>query len=215
MTEDEWLQCDSPTPLLEWLAETADAAEGRRPGPNRDRKFRLFACACLRLTWTRLPGTSRGAVAFMERYADGGDAKAWKDESRRVKTRGDPGIQALNLFWDGYNLPASVCSISGGTMKHGADAASQVALLRCIFGNPFRPATLAPALRGPTITSLAAALYDERQLPSGHLDPLRAAVLADALEEAGCTDANLLDHLRSPGPHVRGCRAVDLILAKT
>jgi hypothetical protein len=39
-------------------------------------------------------------------------------------------------------------------------------------------------------------------------------VLADALEEAGCTDAELLQHLRGPGPHVRGCHLVDLLLAK-
>jgi hypothetical protein len=39
-------------------------------------------------------------------------------------------------------------------------------------------------------------------------------ILADALEEAGCTDQLILDHLRSPGPHVRGCWPVDLILAK-
>jgi hypothetical protein len=39
-------------------------------------------------------------------------------------------------------------------------------------------------------------------------------VLADALEEAGCTDASILEHLRSRGPHVRGCFAVDLLLGK-
>jgi hypothetical protein len=48
-------------------------------------------------------------------------------------------------------------------------------------------------------------------LHSGHLDNARLAVLSDALEEAGCDDA-ILSHLRSPGPHVRGCWAVDLCL---
>jgi hypothetical protein len=43
----------------------------------------------------------------------------------------------------------------------------------------------------------------------------RGALLADALEDAGCTDAELLGHLRSPGPHVRGCWAVDLVLGKS
>jgi hypothetical protein len=52
------------------------------------------------------------------------------------------------------------------------------------------------------------------QLPAGQLDPTRLAVLADAVEEAGCTDADLLGHLRGPGPHVRGCWAVDLLLGK-
>jgi hypothetical protein len=40
-------------------------------------------------------------------------------------------------------------------------------------------------------------------------------VLADALEEVGCTDAGLLGHLRGPGPHVRGCWAVDLLLGRS
>jgi hypothetical protein len=58
---------------------------------------------------------------------------------------------------------------------------------------------------------LAQVAYDERNLPSWELDPAR---LADALEEAGCADADILSHLRGPGPHVRGCWAVDLLLGK-
>ena len=48
----------------------------------------------------------------------------------------------------------------------------------------------------------------------GTLDPARLAVLSDALEEAGCDDVSILDHLRSTSPHYRGCWAVDLILGK-
>jgi hypothetical protein len=61
---------------------------------------------------------------------------------------------------------------------------------------------------------LAHPLCDERELPSGHLDAVRLAVMADMLEEAGCSDPDLLGHLRGPGPHVRGCFAVDLLLGK-
>ena len=64
------------------------------------------------------------------------------------------------------------------------------------------------------MVALAQAAYDQRTLPAGHLDPARLAVLADALDEAGCTDADVLNHLRGPGPHVRGCWAVDLLLGK-
>jgi hypothetical protein len=87
-------------------------------------------------------------------------------------------------------------------------------LARDIFGNPFRPASVEPEWITPTITNLATAAYDERVLPSGELDPARLAVLADALEEAGCDNADILSHLRSPGPHVRGCWVVDLLLGK-
>ena len=49
---------------------------------------------------------------------------------------------------------------------------------------------------------------------NGLIDPARLAVLSDALEEAGCPDETLLAHLRSPGPHVRGCWVLDLVLGK-
>jgi hypothetical protein len=96
--------------------------------------------------------------------------------------------------------------------------AALVALLREVFGNPFRPMAVDPnwlAWRGGTVPRLAQAAYDERELPSGHLDPARLAVLADALDDAGCTDLDLLGHLRGPGPHVRGCRILDLLLGKS
>src|SRR5262245_18565522 len=85
---------------------------------------------------------------------------------------------------------------------------------RDVAGNPFRPIALNPNWLTPTVINLAAAAYEERVLPSGELDTARLAVLSDALEDAGCEDADLLGHLRSPRPHVRGCWAVDLILGK-
>jgi hypothetical protein len=79
--------------------------------------------------------------------------------------------------------------------------------LRELLGNPFRPATLQPAWRNFAVRTLAQAVYDDRRF-----DDL--PVLADALEETGCTDPDLLSHLRGPGPHVRGCWALDLVLGK-
>ncbi|MCI0456355.1 MAG: hypothetical protein L0Z62_05185 [Gemmataceae bacterium] len=90
-------------------------------------------------------------------------------------------------------------------------------LLRDLFGNPFRPVAVDPSWLtwyGGTVLRLAQATYHERHLPEGTLDSPRLAVLADALEEAGCTDADILGHLRGPGPHVRGCWVIDLLLGK-
>jgi hypothetical protein len=87
-------------------------------------------------------------------------------------------------------------------------------LLRDIFGNPFRPASIIPAWLTPTISSLATAAYEERAPSSSHLNKDRLAMLADALEEAGCSEEALLEHLRGPGPHVRGCFALDAIVGK-
>ena len=85
-------------------------------------------------------------------------------------------------------------------------------------GSPFRPVTVEPGWltwHGGAAVKLAQAIYEDRELPSGHLDAARLAVLADLLEEAGCSDPHLLGHLRSPGPHVRGCVAVDALLGRS
>jgi hypothetical protein len=92
--------------------------------------------------------------------------------------------------------------------------ATRADLLRDIFGNPFQPVPRPAAWRTPDVLLLAQVAYEERCLPSGHLDFARLCVLADALEEAGCTDAAILDHLRSPVRHVRGCWGLDLLLGK-
>jgi hypothetical protein len=90
---------------------------------------------------------------------------------------------------------------------------AHASLGREVFGNPFRPVPTS-SWQSPQVVALAQAAYDERELPAGTLDLARLAVLADALEEAGCAAQTILDHLRGPGPHVRGCWAVDLILGK-
>jgi hypothetical protein len=100
------------------------------------------------------------------------------------------------------------------TVEHpDGERQPQAALLRDIVGNPFQPVVFNPAWRTPDVMSIAQSGYLERLLPAGLLDIVRLAVLADALEDAGCNDAVILNHLRGPAPHVRGCWAVDLLLA--
>ena len=82
-------------------------------------------------------------------------------------------------------------------------------LVREVFGNPFRPVVLDSSWLTPRVAARARAAYDERILPSGELHPTLLCVLAGALEEAGA-EGELLTHLRGPGPHARGCWAVDL-----
>ena len=78
------------------------------------------------------------------------------------------------------------------------------ALLRDVAG-PLRPPQV--QLKDEAVATLAGTIYEERAFN-------RLPALADALEEAGCDNAELLDHLRGPGPHVRGCWAVDLVLGR-
>jgi hypothetical protein len=92
-----------------------------------------------------------------------------------------------------------------------ADRDVQAALARCIFGNPFRSASIDPAWlawKDRTVPRLAELVYEERAFE-------RLPVLADALEEAGCTDPEILAHCRGSGEHGRGCWVVDLVLGKT
>jgi hypothetical protein len=114
----------------------------------------------------------------------------------------------------------------------------QAAVMRDIFGDPFSPPWRShPCLRcramhgacrecngwgyllepagwaGEEARSLAHAAYWEgRDEATGRLDAARLGVLADCLEEAGCGRQDILAHLRGPGPHVRGCWAVDFVL---
>jgi hypothetical protein len=98
------------------------------------------------------------------------------------------------------------------------ESAAQSRRVREIFRNPFRPAALDPAWLAwnvGTISRLAQAAYEDRQLPAGTLDPGRLSVLADALEEAGCADTDIFGHLRSGGKHYRGCWVIDAVLGKS
>src|SRR5262249_54743239 len=102
----------------------------------------------------------------------------------------------------------------GAPPSPSRESAAQSGLFRCIFGSPFRYVAPGPAWLAPAVQSLARAPHGQRPLPDGEMEPARPRRLADALEDAGCADPDLLGHLRSPGPHVRGCWAVDLLLGK-
>ncbi|MCE9564442.1 MAG: hypothetical protein K8U57_20585 [Planctomycetes bacterium] len=76
-----------------------------------------------------------------------------------------------------------------------------------IFGNPFSSMAFAPQWRTSTATAIAQQMYDSRDFSA-------MPILADALQDAGCDSADILDHCRGDGPHVRGCWVVDQVLGK-
>jgi hypothetical protein len=81
-------------------------------------------------------------------------------------------------------------------------------ILRDVVGNPFRPVSFDPSWLTPTVTTLARQMYDTRDFSA-------MPILADALEDSGCADGQVvLGHCRGPGPHVRGCFVVDALLGK-
>jgi hypothetical protein len=231
MTEPEWEECT----LLKPMAELLDF-------PHVDKRRRwLFACACCRRIWSLMEdersrrlielreGNDLGLVSE-EELCEAIDGASCARNEARAPFRSIPDFDAHSSeaapAWAAaaastnsatavhFVLNAASC-VAGEGWKTGRkqEEAALCALLRDIFGNPFRSVSINPRWRTPTVTSLAEAAYLERQLPSGELHPTRLAVLADALEEADA-DASLLDHLRGPGPHVRGCWVVDCLTGR-
>lgn len=225
VTEAEWLASTDPQLMLTILEPWA------ADGVVSDRQLRLFVCASCRRLWHLLGDQTRqNNVELAERFVDG---KASEEEimARRreiylADESGERSDEPTLVRWcvlegTGYGGPDVYRQQIEEALleKHGAEEdAGQAALLRDIFGNPFRPITIPPAVlawNNATVVHLAQAAYEERHLPSGTLDNGRLVVLADALEEAGCTDADILGHLRGSGPHVRGCWVVDALLDKS
>ena len=87
------------------------------------------------------------------------------------------------------------------------DTSRQSDTIRCIFGNPFRRVAADPAWLTSDVLALARSIYAERAFD-------RLPILADALQDAGCHDDEVLGHCWSDGPHARGCWVVDLALRK-
>jgi hypothetical protein len=191
------------------------------------RKWRLFACACCRRFEERLPSeAARHVLEVAERAADREasveeladaraavellqprDAAEWASNCASCTACRSAEQAALSA----YSTSAMVARTLGQAEE--TIGPYYVNLLREIVGNPFRAVTVSEGVRTPTVISLAQAAYRERLMPGGILDALRLGALAEALEEVGANDA-LAAHLRSPGPHVRGCWAVDRILGK-
>jgi hypothetical protein len=215
MTEAQWLTCTAPEPLLEYLF-------GRGSGG----KLRLFAVACCRRVDRLLPDArSRRLLDLLERWADGRVGRPAVEEGVHRHDQFLYGMPRYTAFhfaaravdaaaveaaWKAaWNVVAEVHNaVRRDRHAEGVqEAQAQADLLRHLFGNPFRPVAIDPSWltwNDATIPRLARALSDEG--PSAHL-----GVLLDALQEAGCTAAPILGHLRRPGPHPRGCWAIDAL----
>jgi hypothetical protein len=221
LTEHEFLTLTRPARAAEQFASRSS------PLRTTTRKARLFACACCRRVWDHLRDGGRAAVEAAERAADGlirvKDLKPYCMASPRVIKVSGTGVRnpanyaAVPFAWvDGGNAAEAAAQVFVLSLPHvpldrrsarDPECRAQCDLLRDILGNPFRHQS-GPAFRAAgTARNLALSIYEKRSF-----DDL--PILADALEDAGCTDADLLSHLRGPGPHVRGCWALDLLLGK-
>ena len=222
MTEAEWLACAGPTPMLEFLR-----------GKVSDRKLRLFAVACCRclrdLLWdAALEDAIRVAEAVADnRRSKSTQVRAWNKVERLrprslqrqcVKMAVASAIRP-DLFMPGYVAESAMFALADlpdksrttiNRLRRG-ERTVQAHLVRDIFDDPFRPSPPLPpvvlAWNDDTVRRIADGIYDDRAFD-------RLPLLADALEEAGCGNADILAHCRLPGEHVRGCWVVDLLLGK-
>lgn len=233
MDEEQWLACNKTAVLFRSLRSLMG---------SRWRRWLLFNCACSRRVWHLLGKGGRKFLETVEQYADAQPPPTrtvlWEWEKKaRQEPFDSPWLNpdhraciaasnAASSVKREDNSTAEEAAIaiarlaprgSKDTAK-AAEQAVQCVILRDIFGNPFRPAPHSPAWltwNAATVPRLAHAAYDERILPAGTLNNTRLLILADALEEAGCTDEQILTHLRSDGEHYRGCWVIDLLLGKS
>lgn len=232
MTEADWLICDDALALLEHLYPQRgfDSVE------PQTRSSRLYLLACARRARDELPGVCRALVAAAERiYLHRSAGSALKDgvyplaeelthirgeaeelngigwrlvsldlaDSSEVLLRDDldprrwAGIAYLVFAPFGRTTP---------TYQRIPEEFHSAGLVREIFGNPF---ALAPRFdrswRSETVLQLA-----RHARLTGDFSAL--PILADALEEAGCDSADVLNHLRDSTTHARGCWALEHVL---
>jgi hypothetical protein len=212
MTEAEWLACNDPDPMLEFLRDKSS-----------DRKLRLFACACCRALSAVSDSDVCEAVQVAEQYADG---LITPEERQAAASAIEPKVA---YFVDLAGFVAAAASATLWPDAHeGAKHATRIIIdiedtgcqemngsreycsdvLRCVFGPLcFRQVLFKGAWRTPHVEALAECIYEQQAFD-------RLFLLADALEEAGCDNAAILKHCRRPRPHVRGCWVVDLLLGK-
>ena len=197
------------------------------------RSLRLYLCAC-----SRLPGTPTKqlgeAVALIEEMVDGTATLDALNVFRGSLSPGRPATAAERLcrcvvaanarLWDAAKAAGNLAvrlrvqSLVGVTDGPVADAAwvgheqpervRLCELIHDLFGNPFESAVIDPAWRTSTVTAIARGVYESRDFSA-------LPILADALQDAGCDNEDVLNHCRGNGPHIRGCWVLDLLTGRT
>jgi hypothetical protein len=232
MTEKEWLAGTDPERMLKYL-------QSRRLNGYRNgrRRLRLVGCACARRAEPYL--TKRGwrwvdlgeqiaddLLKFAERKRveaeltgtmDGQRPDHWADGAAHFTTASTimfavrAAAQGAAQAFGTAAWLQSRDEVAGGEAER-AEREVQAKLVRDIFPNPFRPlpfhpTSFSPEWRTSTAVALARQMYESRDFGA-------MPILADALQDAGCDNDEVLSHCRGPGPHVRGCWVVDLVLGK-
>jgi hypothetical protein len=242
MTEQEWLDSTDPTPMLLFLKRRPT---NRSVKQRKLRLFSAACCRRIWPLITHKKSRAAVLVAerFADGQATSEELQTAESEANAIwlKTAGDNvafaclnicskevnpfyvSVWAARAVWEHQEGKDQSYDDDPRMVLHPspAEQAEQCSLIRDIFGNPFQPL---PPKRGRkkweqmwrtllawndgTVQKVAQAIYEDRTFD-------RLPILADALEEAGCQDQDILGHCRSGGEHVRGCWLVDLLLGKS
>jgi hypothetical protein len=242
MTEQEWRTATGPDPLLEYLRqrvserklrlyaiaccrriwhlvhpiyhEGVELAEGYADGTvgaaELERAYVLargmFSSLHLRVSLQKGDVAAHVALAAMSRDCISSPESGATLAREALRRKGDTRSWVRRMFGFG---PVSAAREALRDALVG-ESLAQAALVRCIFSNPFSPPVLSPSWltwKDETIPRMAHTIDADRaftQLP----------ILADALEDAGCADADILGHCRSGGEHARGCWVIDTLLER-
>jgi hypothetical protein len=224
MTEAEWLTCEDPQVMLKALLP--------EPSP---RKLRLALCAYYRHFWDLLKDADakyREAIEAGEKYVEGAiNGRDLVTIHERVKdVHWGNVLTATSMYemarangwaWSRRYLASvaaapdakivGLVSRSNAAPQGWGKVPEEAAYLCGLFCDVFRPGRIDVAAflawNDGTLSRMAKAIYDDRAFD-------RLPILADALEDAGCDNTDILAHCRQPGEHVRGCWVVDLLLGK-
>jgi hypothetical protein len=226
MTEADWLVSTNAIAML-WHLHRQRVPRFK----NGRRKLRLLACAWGRLLAAELPDQWPGPLLELcERYAEGRATKADLAAAREAAGKAIQKAVAGPYRWVGPQgaLGYAALAVSMAAHEEAFQAAFDLchywavipperfaprpdgAAVREVFGNPFRPVTVPKLWRtwnGGSVSALAQTIDAERRFGD-------MPVLADALEEAGCDNADLLAHCRSGGTHLPGCWVLDLVCGR-
>jgi hypothetical protein len=215
MHPNQWPTETRPDALLEMTRGT---------GVRTGRRLRLFACGCYRLIWKRIKLAGiREAVEKAEEFADGTLSKQALAQFRypRGNPRRDtpdwrlilsiPSLVTTKVV-PGHIAWLTRCAVEPEKyepQKDWHEFQAQADLVRDSFANPFHPVSFDASWRTSTAVAIAQQMYESRDFAA-------MPILADALQDAGCDNDDILNHCRdAKGFHVRGCWVVDLVLGKS
>jgi len=185
------------------------------PTRGNSRKLRLLACAFSRLLLPRMPGIhGQEFVETAEQFADGLVTVEQLEEARRKAAAEQLCLRSGDDAWLATAHLTEPCAREAAqrslevVKRFLPDSPVPSMVVRDVLGEFFLPEPvkeLAALSEDRTVASVARVIYAERSFTD-------MPVLADALEEAGCTNGEVLSHCRSGNEHVRGCWVLDALL---